>query len=179
MTAFLGLSKGQIGTGPCCPSLATRIVPDDAVARRCSQHHLQQQALCLCIRCLTLASGCSEGTATLSMRCTCHFRELIQVHSIHTAWLHNRATCRHVQVCMEDFEEALKEVKPAFGAVTEALEAYRLNGIIDYGEQFRHLLSVCKQLVEQASLLSLLTSAMLALKVNPAVMYQLIFWLDC
>ena len=56
-----------------------------------------------------------------------------------------------MQVCMEDFEEALKEVKPAFGAVTELLEAYRLNGIIDYGEHFRHLLSVCKQLVEQAS----------------------------
>ena len=52
---------------------------------------------------------------------------------------------------MEDFEEALKEVKPAFGAVTETLEAYRLNGIIDYGEHCRHLLSVCKQLVEQAS----------------------------
>ena len=59
---------------------------------------------------------------------------------------------RHaVQVCMEDFEEGLKEVKPAFGAVTETLEAYRLNGIIDYGEHCRHLLSVCKQLVEQAS----------------------------
>ena len=56
-----------------------------------------------------------------------------------------------VQVCMEDFEEALREVKPAFGAVTETLEAYRLNGIIDYGEHFRHLISVCKQLVEQAS----------------------------
>ena len=56
-----------------------------------------------------------------------------------------------VQVEMEDFEEALKEVKPAFGAVTETLEAYRLNGVIDYGEHFRHLLSVCKQLVEQAS----------------------------
>lgn len=56
-----------------------------------------------------------------------------------------------MQVCMEDFEEALKEVKPAFGAVTELLEAYRLNGIIDYGEHFRHLISVCKQLVEQAS----------------------------
>ncbi|CAL5222767.1 g5179 [Coccomyxa viridis] len=55
----------------------------------------------------------------------------------------------NLKVCKEDFEEALKEVKPAFGAVTELLEAYRLNGIIDYGEHFRHLLSVCKQLVEQ------------------------------
>ena len=55
-----------------------------------------------------------------------------------------------LQVNMEDFEEALKEVKPAFGAVTETLEAYRLNGIIEYGDNFRHLLSLCKQLVEQA-----------------------------
>ena len=55
-----------------------------------------------------------------------------------------------LQVCMEDFEEALKEVKPAFGAVTETLEAYRLNGIVEYGDNFRHLLSLCKQLVEQA-----------------------------
>lgn len=50
----------------------------------------------------------------------------------------------------EDFEEALKEVKPAFGAVTETLEAYRLNGIVEYGDNFRHLLSLCKLLVEQA-----------------------------
>ena len=55
-----------------------------------------------------------------------------------------------LQVCKEDFEEALKEVKPAFGAVTETLEAYRLNGIVEYGNIFRHLLSLCKQLVEQA-----------------------------
>ena len=53
-------------------------------------------------------------------------------------------------MCKEDFEEALKEVKPAFGAVTETLEAYRLNGIVEYGDNFRHLLSLCKQLVEQA-----------------------------
>ncbi|CAK0783695.1 hypothetical protein CVIRNUC_006894 [Coccomyxa viridis] len=54
-----------------------------------------------------------------------------------------------LKVCKEDFEEALKEVKPAFGAVTETLEAYRLNGIVEYGDNFRHLLSLCKQLVEQ------------------------------
>ena len=68
---------------------------------------------------------------------------------MYIATLHSVARHAYVQVCKEDFEEALKEVKPAFGAVTELLEAYRLNGIIDYGEHFRHLLSVCKQLVEQ------------------------------
>ena len=86
---------------------------------------------------------------------TCDSRWLVHVHSTQQASLHSPATCGHVQVCMEDFEEALREVKPAFGAVTETLEAYRLNGIIDYGEHFRHLLSVCKQLVEQASFLKL------------------------
>ncbi len=53
------------------------------------------------------------------------------------------------QVSMEDFEAALAEVKPAFGAVTETLEEYRLNGILEYSEHFRHLLATCKTLVEQ------------------------------
>ncbi len=53
------------------------------------------------------------------------------------------------QVSMEDFEAALAEVKPAFGAVTETLEEYRLNGIIEYGEHFRHLHATCRTLVEQ------------------------------
>ena len=51
-----------------------------------------------------------------------------------------------------DFEKALSEIKPAFGAVTETLEQYRLNGIIDSGEKFRHLQSTCRNLVEQASI---------------------------
>ena len=50
---------------------------------------------------------------------------------------------------MADFERALSEIKPAFGAVTETLEQYRLNGIIDSGEKFRHLQSTCRNLVEQ------------------------------
>lgn len=52
---------------------------------------------------------------------------------------------------MADFERALSEIKPAFGAVTETLEQYRLNGIIDSGEKFRHLQSTCRNLVEQVS----------------------------
>jgi hypothetical protein len=54
-----------------------------------------------------------------------------------------------LQVSMEDFRAALDEVKPAFGAVTETLETYRLHGIIDFGPRFQHLLSCCKTLVQQ------------------------------
>ena len=50
---------------------------------------------------------------------------------------------------MEDFESALAEIKPAFGAVTETLAAYCINGMIDFGEPFRHLLATCQTLVEQ------------------------------
>ena len=57
-----------------------------------------------------------------------------------------------MQVEVADFEKALSEIKPAFGAVTETLEQYRLNGIIDSGEKFRHLQSTCRNLVEQASI---------------------------
>ncbi|CAL8461921.1 g1452 [Coccomyxa elongata] len=55
----------------------------------------------------------------------------------------------NLKVSMEDFEAALAEVKPAFGAVTETLEEYRLNGILEYSDHFRHLLATCKTLVEQ------------------------------
>ena len=59
-----------------------------------------------------------------------------------------------LQVAMQDFDCALSEVKPAFGAVTETLEQHRLNGIIDCGEHFRHLQSTCRTLVEQVGDLS-------------------------
>ena len=54
------------------------------------------------------------------------------------------------QVAMEDFVGALLDVKPAFGAVIDTLEMYRLNGIIDYGDSYRHLASTCHSLVAQA-----------------------------
>ena len=44
---------------------------------------------------------------------------------------------------------AMEEVKPAFGAVVETLEGYRLHGVIDYGPRFQHLLSSCRTLVQQ------------------------------
>ncbi|KAK9813277.1 hypothetical protein WJX72_011798 [[Myrmecia] bisecta] len=55
----------------------------------------------------------------------------------------------NIKVTMEDFERALREIKPAFGAVTETLAAYRLNGMIESGLRHRDMLSTCKRLVEQ------------------------------
>ncbi|KAL4857940.1 Vesicle-fusing ATPase [Chlorella vulgaris] len=56
---------------------------------------------------------------------------------------------RQVDVSMVDFAAALQEVKPAFGAVIESLESYRLQGMIDYGPRYQHLLSSCRTLVQQ------------------------------
>ena len=50
---------------------------------------------------------------------------------------------------MQDFLAALKEVKPAFGAVVETLDSYRLNGITNWGPGFEHLAATCRTLVEQ------------------------------
>jgi hypothetical protein len=54
---------------------------------------------------------------------------------------------------MADFEAALAEVKPAFGAVVDTLETYRLNGMIDSGDTYRHLRSTCQTLVQQVRML--------------------------
>lgn len=66
---------------------------------------------------------------------------------------HCSGSCTRCNACLQiemaDFERALSEVKPAFGAVTETLEQYRLNGMVDSGEHFRHLQSTCRNLVEQ------------------------------
>lgn len=50
---------------------------------------------------------------------------------------------------MADFLTALVEIKPAFGAVVETLESYRLHGMLDYGPRYQHLLKGCRELVEQ------------------------------
>ncbi|EFN58861.1 hypothetical protein CHLNCDRAFT_29882 [Chlorella variabilis] len=56
-----------------------------------------------------------------------------------------------IKVTMADFLEALDEVKPAFGAVIESLETYRLHGMIDYGARYQHLLSSCRTLQARSS----------------------------
>jgi vesicle-fusing ATPase len=55
----------------------------------------------------------------------------------------------NVKVEMGDFERALLEVVPAFGASTETFERCRLNGIISPGEKFEKLHHTCRALVEQ------------------------------
>lgn len=50
---------------------------------------------------------------------------------------------------MEDFQVALSEIRPAFGAMADTLESYRLNGIINYGPDF-DLLSSSQSIVQQA-----------------------------
>lgn len=50
---------------------------------------------------------------------------------------------------MADFEQALGEVQPAFGASTATLERCRLNGWVSTGDSFQHLIRTCKMLVEQ------------------------------
>mmetsp|Transcript_5408 Transcript_5408/g.18799 ORF Transcript_5408/g.18799 Transcript_5408/m.18799 type:complete len:728 (-) Transcript_5408:177-2360(-) len=55
----------------------------------------------------------------------------------------------NIKVTMADFEEALTEVQPAFGASTDVLERCRINGIIPHGPKLAHLMTTCKALVEQ------------------------------
>ncbi|CAD7699543.1 unnamed protein product [Ostreobium quekettii] len=55
----------------------------------------------------------------------------------------------NVKVTMSDFEAALEEVKPAFGAQRETLESYCTGGMISSGPVFDHLLSTCHRLVNQ------------------------------
>lgn len=50
---------------------------------------------------------------------------------------------------MADFDQALNEVQPAFGASISVLERCRLNGWVSTGEAFEHLVRTCKMLVEQ------------------------------
>ena len=55
-----------------------------------------------------------------------------------------------IKVTMADFERALTEVVPAFGASSGTLERCRLNGMIATGPRFAHLSKTAKLLVEQA-----------------------------
>jgi vesicle-fusing ATPase len=55
-----------------------------------------------------------------------------------------------IKVTQADFERALTEVIPAFGASAGTLERCRLNGIIPTGPRFDHLCKTARLLVEQA-----------------------------
>ena len=54
-----------------------------------------------------------------------------------------------IVVSMSDFEEALKEVKPAFGVSADTMDSYRPQGIIPTGEKFEHIMATCKALAAQ------------------------------
>lgn len=55
----------------------------------------------------------------------------------------------NLKVEMTDFQEALQEVKPAFGVESDALERHKLQGIIPHGPNFDHLVKTCKTLISQ------------------------------
>jgi vesicle-fusing ATPase len=55
----------------------------------------------------------------------------------------------NIKITQADFDRALQEVVPAFGASSDALERCRLNGIISTGPRFEHLLKTARLLVEQ------------------------------
>lgn len=63
--------------------------------------------------------------------------------------LSKTVTEENIKICMEDFLAAMEEVVPAFGATVEALDAYRLHGMVNYGPRYQQLLSSCKTLVNQ------------------------------
>jgi uncharacterized membrane-anchored protein YhcB (DUF1043 family) len=78
---------------------------------------------------------------------------------LHDAVLYKTASCCltcaglalpcPLQVTQSDFEAALSEVQPAFGANTESLSKAMTHGIIDYGDAFRHLANTLRTLVSQ------------------------------
>lgn len=55
----------------------------------------------------------------------------------------------NIKITKQDFLCALQEVQPAFGASTELLESFLLNGMIESGPHFTHLMNTCRSLVNQ------------------------------
>lgn len=58
-----------------------------------------------------------------------------------------------LRVEFSDFERALNEVEPKFGAKNTELKALYRNGIVNYGNSFDLLTSTLSRLVEQGELL--------------------------
>lgn len=63
--------------------------------------------------------------------------------------LHKPLDEENIKVTMSDFEHALEEVKPAFGAATEALQLYRVHGMISCGGAFDLIMNTMRTLVKQ------------------------------
>ncbi|KAL8166194.1 hypothetical protein V2J09_007693 [Rumex salicifolius] len=58
----------------------------------------------------------------------------------------------NIKVTMEDFLNAVHEVKPAFGASTDDLERCRLNGMVDCGSRHEHIKQRAMLLADQVRL---------------------------
>lgn len=54
-----------------------------------------------------------------------------------------------LKVTKADFEQALSEVRPAFGIATNEFESYLAHGLINYGKQFSQLVNTCKSFINQ------------------------------
>ncbi|XP_059076077.1 vesicle-fusing ATPase [Cryptomeria japonica] len=54
-----------------------------------------------------------------------------------------------IKVSMDDFLNALQDIKPAFGAATDNLERCRLNGMVECGERHKRIYERVMLLVEQ------------------------------
>lgn len=63
--------------------------------------------------------------------------------------LHKPLDEDNIKVTMGDFEAALEEVQPAFGANTESLQKHVMQGIIDYGEAHKHITATLQTLISQ------------------------------
>lgn len=54
-----------------------------------------------------------------------------------------------IQITKEDFMEALKETKPAFGVQDDLIDNYLSRGIINYGPAYEKVENTCKLLIQQ------------------------------
>jgi len=54
-----------------------------------------------------------------------------------------------LKIMKVDFEQALSEVKPAFGISTNEFESYLAHGLINYGKPFAQLMNTCKSFIHQ------------------------------
>jgi vesicle-fusing ATPase len=61
----------------------------------------------------------------------------------------------HLIVEYEDFERALMDIEPKFGAKSQELKAYYRNGFVPYGDSFDFLMNTMERLVEQGMFLEI------------------------
>lgn len=71
-------------------------------------------------------------------------RQIADIHNLNKNIDYNK-----LKITKVDFEQALNEVKPAFGIATNEFEAYLAHGLINYGSQFTQLVNTCKSFINQ------------------------------